>query len=192
MCIGGLSLGLFGSPPTYQKENMAKVKHDPERPESPAVRKALEAMDMEALGTALTHRQRRFCEEYSLDFNGAAAAVRAGYSTNYPDRQAHQLLKNKGVSTYIDYITASRASKIMSVDPDWVMQGVVKVISDAERAGDKLRGYELVAKILGMLTDKTEITGRDGGAIEIEQRRIEEDSNEFIRTLKAMANKDKK
>jgi hypothetical protein len=168
---------------------MAKHPHDPERPESPAVRKALAAMDMEALGMALTPRQRRFCEEYTIDFNGAAAAIRAGYSTNYPDRQAHQLLKNKGISTYIDYVTASRASKIMSVDPDWVMQGVVKVISDAEKAGDKLRGYELVAKILGMLTDKHEITGKDGGAIEVEQRRIEEEATDFTRMLKAMTKK---
>lgn len=171
---------------------MAKHPHDTERPESPAVKKALEAMDMEALGQALTLRQRRFCEEYAVDFNGAAAAVRAGYSTNYPDRQAHQLLKNKGIAAYIEYITASRASKIMSVDPDWVMQGVVEVITAAEKSGDKLRGYELIAKILGMLTDKHEITGKDGGAIELEQRRIEEEASDFTRMLKAMARKNEK
>lgn len=173
---------------------MAKAKHphDPDRPESPAVRKALERMDMEALGAALTPRQRRFCDEYILDFNGAAAAVRAGYSTNYPDRQAHQLLKNKGIAAYIDYLTASRASKIMSVDPDWVMQGVVKVINEAEKSGDKLRGFELVAKILGMLTDKHEITGKDGGAIEVEQRRIHEEADDFTRMLNAMRKKNEK
>lgn len=167
----------------------AKCEHDPERPESPAVRKALEAMDMEALGIALTHRQRRFCEEYTIDFNGAAAAIRAGYATNYPDRQAHQLLKNKGVAAYIEYLTASRASKIMSVDADWVMQGIVNTINAADRAGDKMRGYELVAKILGMLKDRTEITGADGGAIEIEQRRIDEEADSFVRSIRAMANK---
>lgn len=171
---------------------MAKVKHDPERPESPGVRKALEAMDMEALGIALTTRQRQFCKEYIVDFNGAAAAVRAGYSTNYPDRQAHQLLKNKGVAAYIEHLTTSHAAKIMSVDPDWVMQGVVAVIQEAEKAGDKLRGFELVAKILGMLTDKHEITGKDGGAIEVEQRRIEEESDSFIRQLDAMRRKNEK
>lgn len=170
---------------------MAKVKHDPERPESPAVKKALEAMDMEALGMALTHRQRRFCEEYTVDFNGAAAAVRAGYSTNYPDRQAHQLLKNKGIAAYIEYLTASRASKIMSVDADWVMQGIVNTINAAERAGDKMRGYELVAKILGMLKDRTEISGPDGEAIQIEQRRVEQEADDFLRTIKSMAKKNR-
>lgn len=146
-------------------------------------------MDMEALGSALTMRQRMFCNEYIVDFNGAAAAVRAGYSTNYPDRQAHQLLKNKGIAAYIEYLTASRAAKIMSVDADWVMQGIVQTINAAEKSGDRLRGYELVAKILGMLKDRTEISGPDGGAIEIEQRKIAEDSQDFINRIKAMAKK---
>jgi hypothetical protein len=169
---------------------MAKVKHDPERPESPAVRKALEAMDMEALGLALTHRQRRFCEEYTVDFNGAAAAIRAGYSTNYPDRQAHQLLKNKGVSAYIDYLTASRAAKILSIDADYIVQGIVNIINEeANKAGDKLRGYELLARLKGLFIDKQEITGKDGGAIEVENRRIEEEATDFTRMLKAMAKK---
>lgn len=170
---------------------MAKYPHDTSRPESPAVRKALKAMDMEALGMALTHRQRRFCDEYTVDFNGAAAAVRAGYAKTYADRQASQLLKNKGVAAYIDYLTASKAAKIMSVDPDWVLQGIVEVISETNKSGDKLRGYELIAKILGMLTDKHEITGKDGGAIEVEQRRIDEEATDFTRMLKAMKKKDK-
>lgn len=173
---------------------MAKAKHpnDPERPESASVRKALEAMDMEALGIALTHRQRRFCQEYTVDFNGAAAAVRAGYSTNYPDRQAHQLLKNKGVSAFIDHLTASKAAKIMSVNPDYVVQGIVEIVQkEMARDGDKLRGYELLARIMGMFIDRQEITGKDGGAIEVEQRQIAEETQNVINMLNAMRNKNK-
>lgn len=166
---------------------MANHPHDNERPESPAVKKALEAMDMEALGLALTPRQRRFAEEYCVDFNGAAAAIRAGYSTNYPDRQAHQLLKNKGIATYIDYLTASRASKIMSIDADYIVQGIVGIINQEEnKAGDKLRGYELLARLKGLFIDKTELTGKDGGPLEVEQRRIDEEASDFNRMLKAM------
>lgn len=172
---------------------MAKHPHDTERPESPAVRKALAAMDMEALGIALTVRQRRFCEEYTLDFNGAAAAVRAGYSTNYPDRQAHQLLKNKGIASYIDHLTASKAAKIMSVNPDYVVQGIVGIVQkEMARDGDKLRGFELLARILGMFIDKQEITGRDGGAIEVEQRQIDEETQHVINMLNAMRKKNEK
>lgn len=169
---------------------MANHPHDPDRPESAAVRKALAAMDMEALSIALTPRQRRFCEEYTLDFNGAAAAVRAGYSTNYPDRQAHQLLKNKGVSAYIDYLTTSKAAKIMSISPDYVVQGIVGIVQkEFAKDGDKLRGFELLARIMGMFIDKTEITGRDGGAIEVEQRQIEEEAKNVINLLNAMRKK---
>lgn len=170
---------------------MAKAKHphDTERPESPAVKKALAKMDMEALGLALTPRQRRFCEEYTIDFNGSAAAVRAGYSTNYPDRQANQLLNNKGVRAYIDHLTASKAAKIMSVTPDWIIQGIVATLEDAERAGDKFRGYELLARIMGMFIERQEITGKDGGAIEIEQKRIEEETQSVINLLNAMRKK---
>lgn len=171
----------------------AKHPHDTDRPESPGVRKALERMDMEALAMALTPRQRRFCEEYTVDFNGAAAAVRAGYSTNYPDRQAHLLLRNKGIATYVDYLTASKAAKIMSVNPDWVVQGIVGIIGkEGGKDNDKLRGYELLARILGMFIDKQEITGKDGGAIELEQRRIEEETDSVINLLNQMRRKNEK
>lgn len=169
-----------------------KAKHpaNPERPESPAVRKALETMDMDALKKALTHRQRRFCDEYTVDFNGAAAAVRAGYSSNYPDRQAHQLLQNQGIATYVEYLTASKASKIMSVNPDYVIKGIVDIVSKEHgKDNDKLRGFELLGKILGMFVEKTELSGRDGGAIEVENRRIDEEASEFTRMLKAMNKK---
>jgi phage terminase small subunit len=173
---------------------MGKAKHpaNPDRPESPAVKKALAAMDMDALADALTLRQRRFCEEYRIDFNGTAAAIRAGYAPTYADRQASQLLGNKGVSTYIEYLVASKAAQIMSVNPDYVVQGIVGVLSkDNARDGDKLRGYELLARILGMFIDKQEITGQDGGAIELEQR-VQEEASDFTNMLKAMTKKGKK
>jgi phage terminase small subunit len=170
-----------------------KARHpaNPERPESPAVKKALASMDMEALKKALTHRQRRFCDEYAIDFNGTAAAVRAGYSKTYADRQAHQLLQHQGVTTYLEFLTASKAAKIMSVNPDYVIKGIVDIVSKEHgKDNDKLRGYELLGKILGMFVEKTELSGRDGGAIEVEQRRIDEEASDFTRMLKAMKKKD--
>lgn len=168
-------------------------KPNKSRPESPAVKAALEAMDMDALYMAFTPRQRRFCDEYTVDFNGTAAAIRAGYATQYADRQAHLLLNNKGIAVYIDYITASKAAKIMSVDADYIIQGIIDIIKkETGKDGDKLRGYELLARLKGLFIDKQEITGRDGGAIEVEQRRIAEDSSDFIHMLNAMKKREKK
>lgn len=168
---------------------MGKAKHpaNPERPESPAVKKALELNDMEALRSALTVKQRRFCEEFAIDFNGKAAVIRAGYQTKYPDKMFFQLMNNKGIETYCDHLTTSAAAKIMSVNPDYVVQGIMKIVAKEHgKDGDKLRGYELLARILGMFIDKTELTGKDGGAIEIEQRRIEEETTELTNMLKSM------
>lgn len=168
-----------------------KAKHpaNPERPESPAVKTALENMDMEALKRALTPKQRHFCTEYVVDFNGTAAVIRAGYSTRHPEKIAAQLQRNQGIATYIDFLTASNASKIMSVNPDWVIQGITKIIvKETGKDGDKLRGFELIARILGMLKDKTEISGPDGGAIEMKQR-VDEESAGFTNMLRAMTKK---
>ena len=152
-----------------------------EQKESKAVSRALEKMDLEALRLALTPRQRRFAEEYVIDFNGTAAASRAGYRGDYINRQAHQLLHHKGVTFLIDHLTRSKEAKIMSIDPDYVLQRVTDIINkEGAKDGDKLRGLELLARHLGMFVDRTEITGKDGEAIRIQEQRIAEESESFM------------
>jgi hypothetical protein len=166
---------------------MANHPYDPTRPESASVLKALEDDDMERLWLVLTPRQRQFCKEYVVDFNGQAAAIRAGYATKYADRQAHQLMKHRGVARYIEHLTTSQSAKIMSVDPDYIIQGIVNIIQkESGKDGDKLRGYELLARIKGLFIDKQEITGKDGGAIEVEQRQIKEEADQVIHLLNSM------
>jgi phage terminase small subunit len=138
---------------------------------------------MEALKYALTYRQRRFCEEYVIDFNGRASVVRAGYSSKWPDRQAYELLMNPGVVRYIEHLSQSAAAKMMSVDPDYVIKSVTEIVSkETARDGDKLRGLELLARILGMLVEKKEVTGKDGGPIAIEE--TQKEAREFTEMLK--------
>jgi phage terminase small subunit len=174
---------------------MAKHPHDATRPERAAIKKALAADDAEALYAALTVRQRRFAEEYVIDFIGSAAAIRAGYSPNYADRQAHVLLKNKGVARYVDNLTRSKEALIMSITPEFLIQRLMEVMNrPGIRTADELRAIEMSMKHLGMFVDKTEITGKDGGAIEVEQRKIEEDVLSFTQKLKMLsdrANKEK-
>jgi hypothetical protein len=173
---------------------MANHPHNKDRPEMAAVKKALAKGDMTALAQALSHRQRRFAEEYIVDYNGCAAALRAGYSINYPDRQAHILLKHKGVIAYIDHLSRSKESKIISVNPEYVIQKVTSTIEKAEGTNNLtavLRACELLARHLGMLTDKTEITGKDGGAIELEQR-VKEEMADFTLQLKQLVDRTKK
>jgi hypothetical protein len=171
----------------------ARHPHDADRPESAAVRRALAKQDLEALKLALTPRQRAFAHEYIVDFNGSAAAIRAGYSKPWADRQAHILLKHKGVAFLIDHLTISKTAKATIIDPDYVLQRITEIVNkEGAKDGDKLRGLELLARHLGMLTDRTELTGKDGEAIKIQQQ-VEEEANGFMammKTLKERAEKD--
>lgn len=164
---------------------MAKYPHDKTRPSPRAVIRALKTGNMNALKLALSVRMRRFAEEYIIDFNGAAAAVRAGYAVPYADRQAHTLLKHEGVSAYIDHLTRSKENKIVSVNPDYVIGRVMEIIGkDNAKDGDRLRGLELLARHLGMFVDKTEISGPGGGPIETQK--IEEEAQSFTNLLKTL------
>lgn len=175
----------------------AKHPHDSSRPESPAVKRALkiyeETANIEELYNALTVRQRRFAEEYVLDFNGTAAAIRAGYSPNHVDKQSYTLRNHKGVAAYIDYLTRTKEAKIMSISPDLLVQKTMEIINkEGAKDSDKLRGVEMLMRHLGMFVDKTEITGKDGGAIEVEQRRIEEEAHNFTVMMKQLRERAKK
>jgi len=160
--------------------------HDAYRPASPKVREAVALGDPELVKRYLTFRQRRFCEEYIVDYCGKAAAIRAGYATKHAEKQAVQLLKNEGISFVVDSLTASKASKIVAVDPDYIIQQVVTIISGpGAKDSDRLRGLELLARHLGMFIDRTELTGKDGGPLEI-NRKVEEDANTFTNLLKQL------
>lgn len=172
----------------------AKHPHDAKRPESQGVLKALDiyaqTQDIEPLRQALTPRQRLFCEEYVVDYDGAKAVIRAGYSKNYADRQAFVLRKNRGVQTYIDHLGRSKEAAIISVDPEYIIARLVAIIGkEGARDGDKIRALEILARHKGMFVDRTEITGKDGDAIRIEQQRIEAESRDFANMIRLMGKK---
>lgn len=153
------------------------------------IAEAIESGDIELLRKRLTVRQTRFCEEYVIDFNAKAAAIRAGYATKWADRQAHLLMLKDEIRAYIDHLSQSKEAKIVSVDPDYVLQRITKVIDkEGTKDGDILRGLELLARHLGMLRDRTEISGPDGEAIRMEQR-IKEESAAVVAALKSMRDK---
>lgn len=170
----------------------AKHPHDASRPTPKAILRAIEKQDSKALRLALTPRQRRFAEEYIVDYNGAAAAIRAGYAVPYADRQAHLLLKHEGIAAYLDVLTASKNAKIMSLSPDYLVQRLAEIINrEGVRTADELRAIEMAMKHLGMFVDKTEITGKDGGAIAIENQKIDEEAQAFKNIIQQMSEKNK-
>lgn len=72
----------------------------------------------------LTPKQRRFVEEYLLDLNATAAAIRAGYSQKTTNEQGAQLLGKPHVRAAIDAGKIKRSDKL-EVDADFVLQRLV-------------------------------------------------------------------
>jgi phage terminase small subunit len=58
----------------------------------------------------LTDKQAAFCREYTKDFNGSAAARRAGYSATTSDVQAFKLLSRPHVKAEILRLQAELAA----------------------------------------------------------------------------------
>lgn len=174
----------------------AKHPHNPDRPEPKGVITAIENGDLDALLRVLSVRQKRFCEEYAFDYDGKAAAIRAGYAIPYADRQAHLLLRHRGVMFYIDHLTKNQQTNATLIDVDYILQGIIRVLGkaeDKENLTAALRALELLARHKGMLTDKQEITGKDGGPLEIENRRkVEEAADAFTNLIKEVGDKRKK
>jgi phage terminase small subunit len=67
---------------------------------------------------ALTPKQKRFVEEYVVDFNGKAAAIRAGYSKRSAKVIASQLLANPEVAKAVKAATerVSEATRMTQED----------------------------------------------------------------------------
>lgn len=55
----------------------------------------------------LTEKQRRFCEEYVIDWNGTRAAIAAGYSKATAKEQASQNLTKLNIQEYIEELKQS-------------------------------------------------------------------------------------
>lgn len=139
----------------------------------PSIQAALDAGNIQEVIDNLTTRQRRFVEEYLVDFNGSAAIVRAGYNTKWPNRLANEMLVHPGIRAAIDQITLERAGDSV-IKPDYVFQKITKTIEKAERDDNHsavLRGCELLARALGMFVERKEISGPNGDAIKYEQVR---------------------
>lgn len=59
----------------------------------------------------LTEKQKRFCEEYLIDLNGAQAAIRAGYSKKTAARIAIELLNKTHVAIYLSKLREKQSER---------------------------------------------------------------------------------
>lgn len=61
----------------------------------------------------LTDKQKRFCEEYIVDLNASAAAIRVGYSENSAKQIGAENLSKPDLQNYIQELQADRAERTL-------------------------------------------------------------------------------
>jgi Terminase small subunit len=93
----------------------------------------------------------RFVQEYLIDRNGAAAAVRAGYSPRTARQQAYELLTRPDVAEAVRQGEAEIAAKAQ-LTRKVVMHGFLDAIGLARLradAGAMIAGWREIAKLCG-------------------------------------------
>ena len=124
-------------------------------------------------------RQRRFADEYLIDLNAEAAAVRAGYSPRYARGNAYKLVARSGIKEYIEKRMAEKESELIadqnevlryltavmrgeSTSEEIIVEGIGDGRSKARKREntpsvmDRLKAAELIGKRYGLFTDKIE------------------------------------
>ena len=99
----------------------------------------------------LTAKQLRWIYEYLVDFNGAAAAVRAGYSLKSARAIAHENLTKPNILAVIQARQAAMARELQ-ITRQGVIQGLLEAVSmgrEQQNPGAMVCALREVAKILG-------------------------------------------
>jgi phage terminase small subunit len=118
----------------------------------------------------LTQKQKLFVEAYLANPNATEAARKAGYKGSDETLAVvgHENLRKPQISKLIEVRVETAI-----ITANEVLHGVKKIALEGDRDADRLKAYELLGKNLKLWTDKTELTGANGGAIQTETRVIE-------------------
>ncbi len=79
---------------------------------------------------SLTARRRRFAEEYSVDHNGAQAAIRAGYSPNRAKQTGSRLMANVAVKQLVAKLDAEKRDEL-GIERTAVLEHVDELLAEA-------------------------------------------------------------
>lgn len=74
----------------------------------------------------LNEKQKKFCEEYLIDFNGAQAAIRAGYSKNSARNIASENLTKPNIQIYLQQLIENR-NKETKLTQEQVVADILEV-----------------------------------------------------------------
>ncbi len=104
----------------------------------------------------LNARQRKFAEYYAQSGNTVQSAIMAGYSENYANARAYELLENVGVAEYIKQLSDRlKDERIMSAkDRQVALSDIAR--SAEQDTSDRIRAIDTLNKMTGEYTVKVD------------------------------------
>lgn len=104
----------------------------------------------------LNARQRKFAEYYAQSGNTVQSAIMAGYSENYANARAYELLENVGVAEYIKQLSDKlKDERIMSAkDRQVALSDIAR--SAEQDTSDRIRAIDTLNKMTGEYTVKVD------------------------------------
>lgn len=119
----------------------------------------------------LSPKRQRFVDEYVVDFNGTQAAIRAGYAPKAAQEQAARLLSNAIVKEAVE--ERRKSIRKRSVDyRQYLIKKSRKIIDKCTSEKWNPQGANGAVRnmvdILGLKTEKHEISGPNGTPIQVE------------------------
>lgn len=125
------------------------------------------------MDTPKQERMRKFCVALlDCDYNSAEAARRSGYEGNNAKQRGWEYMQEPKIKKAIPLL-AAEAAKHNSLRIDYVLRKMFRGAEKSEASENypaMARFVEMIGKHLGMFKEQVELTGKDGKAIEIENR----------------------
>lgn len=116
----------------------------------------------------LRDKQRRFVEEYLIDFNATQAAIRAGYSKKTAEVIGHENLRKPNIQQAIQSSMAALSEKT-EITREMIVEGLLKeakFFDDGCTHGARVKAWEVLGKHIGMF-DRQEDSSNEDDVIEV-------------------------
>ena len=104
--------------------------------------------------TKLSRKRQAFIDEYTKDFNGKQAAIRAGYAPRNAKSTASKLLKNPTISNLINIKMG-----LFAMDAEEALRLLGKMAREGRSETARLRALENIIKVHGLTKDRVAIDG---------------------------------